>query len=282
MSDYILVVSTPKPPAWISEVLSPQQQTAQEHIAAIKQMETNLPALHRESIPELDTGLDVARCLASIASTVARSTTSMNTPSESPARKARDRHADTAAARIDAVISACYEVEHHVARTIERVKPRLESQAQPGSLSSSSTSSLPPQFQSFALSPSAALAPSRIPLTSLQFATPNIANLSIQRGSHDQTIPGSFVVPEGERPLLTMLEVPVNPIEPYRPNTLPPGAPSFPSSPSSEPTPESPTKGVKQRRTSIAKSPSRGELNRSATRKRSGFLRNMLPGRRDE
>jgi hypothetical protein len=283
MSDYILVVSTPKPPAWISaEALDPQQQAAQEHIVALKQMETNLPTLHRESIPDFDTSLDVARCLAGIASTVARSSASINIASEPSARpsatRARDRDVE---ARIDAVVSACYDVEHHAARTIERVEARSEGQARPRSLSSS-TSSLLPQFQSFALSPSAALAPPRHPFASLHFTSPNFANLGIRRGSRDQGTPGSPVAPEGERPLSTMLEAPVNPLEPYqRSNAIPPGVPSFPSSSSPELPPESPTMDGKQRRKSIPKSPSRGELNRSATRKRSGFLR-MLSARRDE
>jgi len=291
MNDYILVVSKPKPPAWISEVLDPQEQAAQEHIAALKQLETNLPTLHRESIPDLNTKLDVARCLASVASTVARSS-ALNLASELSARprvaKPRDRDRDTeaTAARIDAVISACCDVERDVAKTVARVEARSESQTPSRSMSSTSVSSLSPQFQSSALSPSAAvLPPLRPPLASLQFAAPSAMDLNIRRGSRDQVVPGSPVLPEvqGGHTLSTMLEVPGTPLEPYqRSNVALSGRPSFPASSSPEPPPESPTMTDKQRRKSIVKSPSRGELNRSATRKRSGFLRSMLSSRRDE
>jgi len=290
MNDYILVVSKPKPPAWISEVLDPQQQAAQEHIAALKQLETNLPTLHRESIPDLNTKLDVARCLASVASAVARSSgltlaSELSARPSPPKPRDRDQDAEATVARIDAVISGCCDVESDVAKTVARVEARSESQARPRSMSSTSVSRLSPQFQSFALSPSAVLPPLRPPLTSLQFAAPNAVDLNIRRGSRDQVVLGSPVLPEvqGGRPLSTMLEVPATPLEPYqRSNAALSGRPSFPVSSSPEPPPGSPTTTDKQRRKSIVKSPSRGELNRSATRKRSGFLRSMLPGRRDE
>jgi len=285
MNDYILVVSKPKPPAWVSEVLDPQEQAAQEHIAALKQLETNLPTLHRESIPDLNTKLDVARCLASVASTVARSSALTELSAQPSAAKPRDRDAEATAARIDAVISACCDVESDVAKTVARVEARSESQARPRSMSSTSVSRLSPQFQSFALPPSVVLPPLRPPLTSLQFAAPSAIDLNMRRGSRDQVVLGSPVLPEvqGGRPLSTMLEVPATPLESYQgSNAARSGRPSFPASSSPESPPGSPTTTDKQRRKSIVKSPSRGELNRSATRKRSGFLRSMLSGRRDE
>ena len=291
MSDYIIVVSTPKPPAWKSEVLDPQEQAAQEHIAALRQLETNLPALHRESISDLYSGLDVSRCLACIASTVARSSAaSPHVTSKLSARpsttKARDRDRDveTTAAKIDAVISASYDVERDLAKAIARVKARSESHARSRSTSSPYIPNLSPQFQPLALTPTLFhVTPPRPPLTSLQFVAPRMASLNIRRSSRDHGVPRSPIAPEGERPLSTMLEVPANPLEPYqRSNAIPPsGVPSFPPQASPEPNPpDSPTVADKQRTKLIAKSPSRGELNRSATRKRSGLLR-MLPGRRD-
>lgn len=151
--------------------------------------------------------------------------------------------------------------------------------------SSSSVSSISPQFQSFTLSPSPIVGSLRPPLAALKFSAASSPSFHALAGSQPNSLSGSTMLSEGDPSApLAMLEVPINPLKPYQgSNPTVHDVPSFPSSP---------TQGIwrsgvfeaadKPRRRSLVKSPSRGELGRSATRKRSGFLRSVLPGRKED
>lgn len=247
---------------------------------ALSQLTANLPALHRESIPHIPQPFDLAKALASFCSTVVRNAEpiSPRPPAVQPRSKQLDPADPVRAARLDALITRCFEVERDVVGTVAGLDLRSESELSsrprsPSSSSSSSTSSLSQQYQSFALSP--------VPPT-YSSGSPAVY--------HTRAIPSFLGPPRSpivsrEEPHVSpgRLEVSSNPLEPYQRMTPFPNVPSFPSS--SAPVPSSladaPASVDKTRRRSLAKSPSRGELGQTATRKRSGFLRAVLPGKRD-
>lgn len=271
------MVSTPKPPAFTPD---PQQQLAQEQTKALSQLTANLAALHRESVPHVPQPFDLAKALASFCSTVARNAEPASTRSlaAQPRSRQLDQAAEARAVRLDALIAQCFDIERDVAGTVAGLDLRAESDfgsrpRSPSSSSSSSTSSLSQQFQSFALSPA-----------------PMAYTSASPRVSHPRPIPSFLGSPQSsilfnERSHISprRLEVSSNPLEPYQRITPFPDVPSFPSS--SAPVPSSlanaPASVEKARRRSLVKSPSRGELGQTATRKRSGFLRAVLPGKRD-
>lgn len=222
---------------------------------------------------------------------------------------------EPAVSRVDAFITECYEIERDVVKTLARLEAPPQSDTRSrgsqtlhgrsrsvSSASSGSSASLSPQFQSFALSPSPPSSspiamprrPSggalRPPLAKLQFSGTSAASLRNSQSSYaaGPSGPTSPVPSEddiyGSAP---MLEIPGDALDPHvHSRNAPPPPSDIPSFASSSSAPSSTTLDSlgpeQQRRRSIVKSPSRTELGRSATKKRSGFFKNMLEGRKDK
>ncbi|KAF8311202.1 Rho GTPase activation protein [Clavulina sp. PMI_390] len=307
MSDYIYVVSTPKPPTFVSAEPKPQQLAAEAHNRALKQRSGKLTLLHGESIPNTPVPYNLGQGAAAFTSVITRNTTRPTAPTSSMPRTVYDSQSNEAvASRLDSIFSLCFDIERAAFEAHERLQLRHDSFSRPRSASASSSSSSQSggggPYQSFALAPSPVKPGSNPSSGQIYHSTrPTLSTLRFNPDSAgpstSNSTPPSYKA-FGRGPIATApsspldvtssspwhLEVPYNPLKPTTPSDeRPPNDFSISASPGGSSIAESIASGSgatssdSPRRKSLVRKQSK-DLGRSATKKRSGFLRAVLPG----